>query len=277
MTDFYAVIGNPIAHSKSPIIHHAFAELTRQDIQYERLLAPLDDFAGTVHSLIAQGFKGANVTVPFKLEAFAMANQLTERAQDAGAVNTLIFTPQGIIGDNTDGVGLVRDITQNIGVSFVGKRVLLIGAGGASEGVLHPILAAQPGLLVITNRTLDKALNMVKRVEARDEMLFVSVNAYAFDDLQGQQFDIVINATSAGLSDSQLPLPSGVFAPNALAYDMMYGRVTPFMAFAHQHGASVFDGLGMLIEQAAEAFSVWRGVRPPTAPVIEMFKQQAKA
>ncbi len=277
MTDFYAVIGNPIAHSKSPIIHHAFAELTRQDIQYERVLAPLDDFAGTVHSLIAQGFKGANVTVPFKLEAFAMANQLTERAQDAGAVNTLIFTPQGIIGDNTDGVGLVRDITQNIGVSFVGKRVLLIGAGGASEGVLHPILAAQPGLLVITNRTLDKALNMVKRVEARDEMLFVSVNAYAFDDLQGQQFDIVINATSAGLSDSQLPLPSGVFAPNALAYDMMYGRVTPFMAFAHQHGASVFDGLGMLIEQAAEAFSVWRGVRPPTAPVIEMFKQQAKA
>lgn len=277
MTDFYAVIGNPIAHSKSPIIHHAFAELARQDIQYERVLAPLDDFAGTVYGLIAQGFKGANVTVPFKLEAYAMANQLTERAQDAGAVNTLIFTPQGIVGDNTDGVGLVRDITQNIGVSFAGKRVLLIGAGGASEGVLHPILAAQPELLVITNRTLDKALNMVKRVEARDEMLFVSVNAYAFDDLQGQQFDIVINATSAGLSDSQLPLPNGVFAPNALAYDMMYGRITPFMAFAHQHGASVFDGLGMLIEQAAEAFFVWRGVRPPTAPVIEMFKQQAKA
>jgi len=277
MTDFYAVIGNPIEHSKSPVIHHAFAQLTHQDIQYERVLAPLDGFAHTVHGLIAQGFKGANVTVPFKLEAFAMANRLTERAQDAGAVNTLIFDAQGIIGDNTDGIGLVRDITKNIGVSFSGKRVLLIGAGGASEGVLHPILAAQPELLIITNRTLDKALNMVKRVEARGELLYVSVSAYAFDDLHGQQFDIVINATSAGLSDSQLPLPSGIFASNALAYDMMYGRITPFMTFAKQQGAIVFDGLGMLIEQAAEAFFVWRGVHPPTAPVIEMFKKQAKA
>lgn len=276
MTDFYAVIGNPIAHSKSPVIHHAFAELTHQDIQYERVLAPLDDFAGTVQALIAKGFKGANVTVPFKLEAFAMANHLTERAQDAGAVNTLAFTAQGIVGDNTDGVGLVRDITENIGVSLKAKRVLLIGAGGASEGVLHPILAAQPEMLIITNRTLDKALNMVKRVEARDKMLYVSVNAYAFDDLAGQQFDVVINATSAGLTDSQLPLPVGIFAPNALAYDMMYGRVTPFMAFAHQSGANVFDGLGMLIEQAAEAFYLWRGVRPPTEPVIELFKQQMK-
>jgi len=259
------------------VIHHAFAQLTHQDIQYERVLAPLDGFAETVHGLISHGFKGANVTVPFKLEAFAMANRLTERAQDAGAVNTLIFDAEGIIGDNTDGVGLVRDITHNIGVSFAGKRVLLIGAGGASEGVLHPILAEQPALLIITNRTLDKALNMVKRVEARDEMVLVSINAYAFDDLHGQQFDIVINATSAGLTDSHLPLPSGIFAPNALAYDMMYGRITPFMAFALQHGATVFGGLGMLIEQAAEAFSVWRRIRPPTAPVIEMFKQQAKA
>ena len=277
MTDFYAVIGNPIEHSKSPVIHHAFAQLTHQDIQYERVLAPLDDFAHTVHGLIAQGFKGANVTVPFKLEAFAMANRLTERAQDAGAVNTLIFDAQGIIGDNTDGIGLVRDITKNIGVSFSGKRVLLIGAGGASEGVLHPILAAQPELLIITNRTLDKALNMVKRVEARGELLYVSVSAYAFDDLHGQQFDIVINATSAGLSDSQLPLPSGIFASNALAYDMMYGRITPFMTFAKQQGAIVFDGLGMLIEQAAEALCLWRVVHPPTQPEIEMFKQQAKA
>ena len=276
MTDFYAVIGNPIEHSKSPVIHHAFAELTHQDIQYERVLAPLDNFAGTVHALIAQGFKGANVTVPFKLEAFALAQRLTERAQDAGAVNTLIFTQEGIIGDNTDGVGLVRDITENLGVSIKGKRVLLIGAGGASEGVLHPLLAAQPELLIITNRTLDKALNMVKRVEARDEMLYVSVNAHAFDDLAGQQFDIVINATSAGLTDSQLPLPEDIFASGALAYDMMYGRVTPFMAFAHQHGALVVDGLGMLIEQAAEAFYLWRGVRPDTAPVIEMFKHQQK-
>ena len=277
MTDFYAVIGNPIEHSKSPVIHHAFAQLTHQDIQYERVLAPLDEFAETVYGLISNGFKGANVTVPFKLEAFAMASRLTERAQDAGAVNTLIFDSDGLIGDNTDGVGLVRDITQNIGVSFAGKRVLLIGAGGASEGVLHPILAEQPALLIITNRTLDKALNMVKRAEARDDMVFVSINTYAFDDLEGQQFDIVINATSAGLSDSHLPLPNSIFAPNALAYDMMYGRITSFMAFALQQGAVVFGGLGMLIEQAAEAFSVWRGIRPPTAPVIEMFKQQAKA
>lgn len=274
MTDFYAVIGNPIAHSKSPIIHHAFAELTRQDIQYEPIMAPLDGFAETVARLIGQGFKGANVTVPFKLEAFELAHQLTERAQDAGAVNTLIFTPEGIIlGDNTDGVGLVRDITENIGATLKGKRILLIGAGGASEGVLHPILAAQPAMLIITNRTLDKALNMVKRVEARDEMVYVSVQAYAFDELRDQQFDIVINATSAGLTDSQLPLPSTIFAPNALAYDMMYGRITPFMTFAHAHGAKVFDGLGMLIEQAAEAFYVWRGVRPDTLPVIEMFKR----
>jgi shikimate dehydrogenase len=277
MTDFYAVIGNPIEHSKSPVIHHAFAQLTHQDIQYERVLAPLDGFAETVHGLIGHGFKGANVTVPFKLEAFAMANRLTSRAQDAGAVNTLIFDAEGIIGDNTDGVGLVRDITHNIGVSFAGKRVLLIGAGGASEGVLHPILAEHPALLIITNRTMDKALNMVKRIETNDEMLFVSVQAYAFDDLHGQHFDIVINATSAGLSDSHLPLPAGIFAPNALAYDMMYGRITPFMAFALQQGAVVFGGLGMLIEQAAEAFTVWRGIRPQTAPVIEMFIQQAKA
>lgn len=277
MTDFYAVIGNPIAHSKSPVIHHAFAELTHQDIQYDRILAPLDGFAETLRGLISHGFKGANVTVPFKLEAFKMANRLTERAQDAGAVNTLIFDNEGIIGDNTDGVGLVRDITHNIGISFTGKRVLLIGAGGASEGVLHPILATHPALLIITNRTLDKALNMVKRVEARGEMVFVSVNAYAFDDLAGQEFDIVINATSAGLSDSQLPLPDSIFAPNALAYDMMYGRMTPFMAFALQHGAIVFDGLGMLIEQAAEAFAVWRGIRPPTGPVIDMFKQKARS
>lgn len=277
MTDFYAVIGNPIEHSKSPVIHHAFAQLTHQDIQYERVLAPLDGFAETVHGLIGHGFKGANVTVPFKLEAFAMANRLTSRAQDAGAVNTLIFDAEGIIGDNTDGVGLVRDITHNIGVSFAGKRVLLIGAGGASEGVLHPILAEHPALLIITNRTIDKALNMVKRIETNDEMLFVSVQAYAFDDLHGQHFDIVINATSAGLSDSHLPLPAGIFAPNALAYDMMYGRITPFMAFALQQGAVVFGGLGMLIEQAAEAFTVWRGIRPQTAPVIEMFIQQAKA
>jgi len=272
MTDRYAVIGNPIAHSKSPLIHTAFAAQTGQDIQYDRVLAPLDGFAATVASLRENGFRGANVTVPFKLEAFNLANRLTERASDAGAVNTLLFSDQGIVGDNTDGVGLVRDIRNNLGVAVAGKRVLLIGAGGAAEGVLHPLLEQQPALLIIANRTLDRALSMVKKVEEQGDFRFVSVNAYAFEDLQGQAFDIVINATSAGLSDSRLPLPDDIFAPGALAYDMMYGRDTPFMQFARAHGARVADGLGMLVEQAAESFFLWRGIRPLTAPVIASFR-----
>lgn len=273
MTDRYAVIGNPIEHSKSPLIHQAFAEQTAQDIDYCRVLAPLDAFPETVQTLLDSGFKGANVTVPFKLEAFNLANQLTERAHDAGAANTLIFTSDDIIGDNTDGIGLVRDIQQNLNLGFRAKRVLLIGAGGAAEGVLHPILEQQPQLLVIANRTLDKALSMVKKVEEQGDFRLVSVNAHAFEDLHGQAFDIVINATSTGLSDSQLPLPSDVFAVGALAYDMMYGRETPFMAFARSHGAAhVADGLGMLVEQAAESFYLWRKLRPQTAPVIAQFR-----
>lgn len=273
MTDRYAVIGNPIKHSKSPLIHHAFAEQTAQDIDYSRVMAPLDGFRETVHAMLDAGFKGANVTVPFKLEAFNLANRLTERAMDAGAVNTLSFTEQEIVGDNTDGVGLVRDIQQNMHLGFQEKRVLLIGAGGAAEGVLHPILEQQPQLLVITNRTLDKALSMVKKVEEQGDFRLVSVNAHAFDDLYGQSFDIVINATSTGLSDSQLPLPHDVFAEGALAYDMMYGHETPFMAFARRHGAAhIADGLGMLVEQAAESFYLWRHVRPQTALVIAQLR-----
>lgn len=267
--DQYAVIGNPIEHSKSPIIHQAFAEATQQHLTYHRQLAPLDGFKDTVMTLQAQGYKGANVTVPFKFEAYQMAHQLTERAHDAGAVNTLIFTEQGIVGDNTDGAGLVRDIEQNLQVRIEGKRVLLIGAGGAAEGVLHPILAQSPALLVISNRSLDKALSMVKKVEEQGEYRFVSVNAYAFEDLAGQQFDIVVNATSTGLTDSVLPIPQTIFATDALAYDMMYGRDTPFMRLAQQAGARVSDGLGMLIEQAAEAFYVWRGIRPDTQHIMQ--------
>ncbi len=269
MADKYAVIGNPVEHSKSPLIHQAFALQTGQDIEYSRALAPLDWFAETVHAMRKAGFKGANVTVPFKLEAFNLANQLAERASDAGAVNTLIFDNQGIVGDNTDGVGLVRDIEQNLGISLEQKKVLLIGAGGAAEGVLHPVLERHPQLLVIANRSLDKALKMVKKVEDQGEYRYVSVNAYAFDELEGQQFDIVINATSTGLNDIQLPLPHDIFAQGALAYDMMYGRETSFMAFARSHGAEkVSDGLGMLVEQAAESFFLWRQVRPQTAPVL---------
>jgi shikimate dehydrogenase len=267
--DHYAVIGNPIAHSKSPMIHEAFARNTGQQLEYGRVLAPLDAFADTVEAMRMNGFKGANVTVPFKLEAFQLANKLTERAHDAGAVNTLIFSDEGITGDNTDGAGIVRDIEQNLQIPIAGKRVLLIGAGGAAEGVLHPILACSPALLVITNRTLDKALSMVKKVEEQGEYRFISVNAYAFDDLHGQEFDIVINATSTGLTDTLLPLPASIFSSQALAYDMMYGRETPFMAFARQQNAQVADGLGMLVEQAAEAFYVWRGVRPETESVMQ--------
>lgn len=272
--DRYAVVGNPIEHSKSPLIHHAFALQTGQDIEYSRVLAPLDGFVLTVQSMREAGFKGANVTVPFKLEAFRLANQLTERAHDAGAVNTLLFNDEGIVGDNTDGVGLVRDIEQNLGISFEQKKVLLIGAGGAAEGVLHPVLEQHPQLLVIANRSLDKALKMVKKVEDQGEYRYVSVNAYAFDDLEGQNFDIVINATSTGLGDAQLPLPHDIFAADALAYDMMYGRETPFMVFAREHGAAkVSDGLGMLIEQAAESFYLWRQVRPQTATVLSMLRK----
>lgn len=283
MTDRYAVIGNPIAHSKSPLIHQAFAVQTGQDIEYSRVLAPLDGFVETVQAMREAGFRGANVTVPFKLEAFLMlqnqtlafnlADQLTERAHDAGAVNTLILSGEGIAGDNTDGVGLVRDIQQNLGLSIQAKRVLLIGAGGAAEGVLHPVLEQQPQLLVIANRSMDKALSMVKKVEEQGDFRFVSVNAHAFDDLHGQSFDIVINATSTGLSDTQLPLPPDIFAQGALAYDMMYGRETPFMTFARSHGAArVADGLGMLVEQAAESFYLWRQIRPNTLPVIAQLR-----
>jgi len=275
MSDRYAVIGNPVAHSQSPAIHQAFASQTGQDIDYVRVLAPLGGFADTVRTLIADGYQGANVTVPFKFDAYTLADRLTERAMDAGAVNTLVFGRDGIVGDNTDGIGLVRDVQNNMGVALQGKRVLLIGAGGAAEGVLHPMLEQQPTLLVIANRNLDKALSMVKKVEEQGDFRYVSVNAQAFDDLQGQSFDVVINATSAGLSDAKLPLPSDVFAHGALAYDMMYGHETPFMAFAREHGAAlVADGLGMLVEQAAEAFYLWRNVYPMTAPVIAKLKSR---
>ncbi len=268
----YAVIGNPIAHSKSPIIHAAFAAQTGQSIEYGRVLAPLDAFAHTVNTLMIQGFGGANVTLPFKLEAFNLANHLTERASDAGAVNTLIFADDQMIGDNTDGIGLVRDIELNLNTSFTNQRVLLIGAGGAAEGVLHPILNRSPALLVITNRSVDKAINMVQKVQTQEDYQLVSVSAHAFDDLQNQQFDIVINATSTGLTDTQLPLPKTVFAHGALAYDMMYGLETPFMQLARVQGMNVADGLGMLVEQAAEAFYVWRGVRPKTEQIMKMVR-----
>ncbi len=268
MTDRYAVFGNPISHSKSPLIHAAFAQQTGQDIAYEALLAPVDGFAAAVDAFRAAGARGANVTVPFKLEAFKYATELTERARLAEAVNTLKFDGDKVLGDNTDGAGLVRDITVNLGLAIRGRRVLLMGAGGAARGVILPLLREAPSRLFIANRTADRALALAAQFAAHGP-----VQGGGYDALKEQAFDLVINATSSGLSDELPPLPENVFAPGALAYDMMYGKETPFMAFARAQGARVADGLGMLVEQAAEAFQLWRGVRPDTAPVIALLRK----
>ncbi|MDD4964292.1 MAG: shikimate dehydrogenase [Gallionella sp.] len=261
MTDRYAVIGNPIAHSKSPLIHHLFAQQTGEDLQYSALLSPLDAFVQTVQTFREKGGKGMNVTVPFKFEAFALATKLTARAQAAGAVNTLSFQADGeILGDNTDGAGLVRDITVHLGLDLQNKRVLLLGAGGAAYGVVLPLLLAGAQLTVV-NRTLEKAQQLAAAF-ASD-----AISVASYEDLVNQAFDCVINATSSGLSDQRPPVPATVFSTQTLAYEMMYGRETPFMAFARQHGAQVADGLGMLVEQAAESFFLWRGTRPETTAV----------
>ena len=273
MADRYAVIGNPVEHSKSPAIHQAFALQTGQDIEYDRVLAPLKGFAETLAGLRASGYRGANVTVPFKFEACRAAQRLSERAQAAGAVNTLLLNGDEIVGDNTDGIGLVRDIEHNLGHDLAGKRVLLVGAGGAAEGVLLPLLERRPMQLTIVNRSVDKASAMVERVADSAAAQDVELEAAAFDTLTARQFDTIINATSAGLSHAALPLPPTIFGRDALAYDMMYGRETPFMRFARDHGAAtVTDGLGMLVEQAAAAFHLWRGIYPQTAPVIAQLR-----
>lgn len=272
--DRYAVIGNPIAHSKSPEIHARFAAQTGENLSYERLLAPLDGFAETVRAFIENGGRGLNVTVPFKLEAYEMTTGLTNRARIAGAVNTLLLGGAEIIGDNTDGVGLVADIVQNVGMSLSGKRLLLLGAGGAARGVLQPLIDENPSELVIANRTLGKAHELTEIFSARTS---VPISACAFSALQGK-FDIVINATSAGLADEMPDVPASIFGSGTLAYDMVYGKQpTRFLLFAAQHGATVRDGLGMLVEQAAESFFVWRGIRPATAPVLAALRDSLTA
>ena len=265
MSDLYCVFGNPIAHSKSPAIHAAFAAETGQDMTYEARLAAVDGFNQAISEFVAAGGKGANVTVPFKEDAFRLATRLSERAARAGAVNTLAFNGAEIFGDNTDGAGLVRDITLNLGFSLAGKRILLLGAGGASRGVIAPLLAECPASLFIANRSAGKAEAL-----AASFADVAAVNAGNFAKTEGMSFDLVINATSASLSGESLPLPPGIFAEGSLAYDMMYGKgETPFLALAReQAAASLADGLGMLVEQAAEAFFVWRDVRPATARVL---------
>ena len=269
MTDRYAVIGNPIAHSKSPALHAAFARQCGQDIRYEAILGPLDGFRAAVEAFRQAGGRGMNVTVPFKVEALALADTLTERARLAQAVNTLRFDADGFFGDNTDGIGLVNDIQQRLGFAIGGKRVLILGAGGAARGSVLPLAEAGPARLVIVNRTQARA-------EALREQFagVAAVDVEPCDGLAGQRFDLVINATSAGLHGESLPLPAGIFAPGALAYDMVYGNTeTPFMLAARALGASrVSDGLGMLVGQAAESFFLWRGVRPDTAPVLQMLQ-----
>ncbi len=270
MTDLYAVVGNPVAHSKSPRIHAEFARQTGQDLAYEAILAPLDGFARAVEAFRARGGRGMNVTVPFKLEAYRYCGEHTPRAERAGAVNTLRFEPGRVLGDNTDGVGLTRDIEANLGVGLQGARVLLLGAGGAARGALLPVLERGPAQLVIANRTPERAAELRALFPE-----FASLEGGGYETLGRRQFDVVINATSASLTNALPPIPPQAFAPGALAYDMMYGRAsTPFLAFARAHGAGrCADGLGMLVEQAAESFFVWRGVRPDTAPVIEMLRR----
>lgn len=267
MSDLYAVFGNPISHSKSPAIHAAFAAATGEDVVYQARLAPIDGFAGSLAEFVAAGGKGANVTVPFKEEAFRLCSRLSERAARAGAVNTLDFRDGGIFGDNTDGAGLVRDITHNLGFALAGKRILLLGAGGAARGVIAPLLGEQPASLQIANRSADKAQALAAGFA---NLLRGGVAGGSFGDLAGQEFDLLINATSASLSGAALPLPAGLFAAGSLAYDMMYGKgETPFLQQARTQGAGhLADGLGMLVEQAAEAFFVWRGRRPQTAALL---------
>lgn len=265
--DQYVVIGNPIAHSKSPAIHARFAAQTGQRMQYQRLLAPIDGFAASVYAFMQAGGKGANVTVPFKLEAFALATQLTARAQAAGAVNTLKFDGEHILGDNTDGIGLVADIVCNAHVALRNKRILLLGAGGAARGVLLPILSEQPGELVIANRTLSKAQQLVALAQAHGAGNAL-LSAAEWPQLSGK-FDLIINATSASLANEVPPISPALFSSATLAYDMMYGaQVTAFLRFSEAQGAQLRDGLGMLVEQAAETFYLWRGVRPDTSSVL---------
>lgn len=267
MTDRYAVVGNPVAHSKSPAIHAEFARQTRQDIAYTRLLAPLDGFARTAETFRAGGGKGLNVTLPFKGDAFRFATERTARALSAEAVNTLSFDGERIRGDNTDGAGLVRDIVGNLAFDLAGKRVLLIGAGGAASGVIQALLDAGIAGLVLANRTAARARDLAQRFGG-------PVEPRGLDALDGMRFDVVVNATSASIAGETPPLAPGVCAPGSLAYDMMYGKgETPFLAAARAAGAArCADGLGMLVEQAAESFAVWRGVRPETLPVLAMLR-----
>ncbi|MFM9970569.1 MAG: shikimate dehydrogenase [Burkholderiales bacterium] len=284
MRDRYAVIGNPVAHSRSPEIHAAFAAQTGEDLDYQRLLVPREEFAASVAAFRDAGGCGANVTVPFKEEACGVATVLSARARQAGAVNTLRFGPKGIYGDNTDGLGLTRDLIDNLNVVLTGKRILLLGAGGAARGALGPLLEQNPTVLVVANRSEKRAEELVAQFAnianagangSGVNRSGVNLAASSFVSLVGRQFDLVINATAASLAGEAIVLPDGIYATGAIAYDMMYGKNdTPFLAAARAKGAHVADGLGMLVEQAAESFFLWRGVRPETRSVLEGLRRR---
>ncbi|TFZ05299.1 shikimate dehydrogenase [Ramlibacter henchirensis] len=266
--DRYCVVGHPVEHSRSPWIHARFAQLTGEPVQYGKLPAPRDGFAATVRRFRDEGGRGCNVTVPFKFEAASLADTRSERARLAGACNTLRFDPDGVFGDNTDGAGLVRDIQAQAGVDLARRDVLLVGAGGAAAGVLGPLLHTGPARVVIANRTVDKARALADSHAALARSASVQLSATGLDAAPGA-FHIVVNATASSLAGGAVPVPGSVLRPGALAYDMMYGPAAEgFLAWAREHGAVPRDGLGMLVEQAAEAFLVWRGVRPDTAPVL---------
>lgn len=265
MTDQYALFGNPLGHSKSPLIHGTFARETGQDMSYELIEAPLDGFATALADFRARGGRGMNVTMPFKLEAFALATDLSQRARLAGAANALKVEGERLLAENFDGVGLVNDIQRNVGFPFSGKSVLLLGAGGAARGAMLPILEQRPLMLTVANRTIAKAVALGEQFHSMGP---VEVGGYR--DIGSRTYDIVINATSASMRGELPPVAATAFTPGCLAYELVYGRgLTPFLRIARQAGAGhLADGVGMLVEQAAEAFAWWRGVRPTTAPVI---------
>jgi shikimate dehydrogenase len=269
--DQYAVVGNPISHSKSPQIHSLFAAQTGQHLQYRAILVEPGGFVATADAFRTLGGKGLNVTVPFKQDAWIYAELLTARAERAGAVNTLMFKDNGeVLGENTDGPGLIRDLCGNHGGNLKDKRILLLGAGGAARGVLQALLDEQPAGLIIANRTVEKAIELALLFDDLGQVCGVG-----FPDLQECSFDLIINATAAGLNDTVPPLPEGVLAEGAWCYDLMYGDTpTAFVRWAQVHGAAcALDGLGMLVEQAAESFYLWRGVRPATMAVIRALRE----
>jgi shikimate dehydrogenase len=277
--DRYAVMGHPVSHSRSPQIHALFAKATGQAMTYERIGPEPDQFEAAVARFRAEGGKGLNITLPFKERAFALADSRTDRAKAAGAANTLDFRNGQIFADNTDGVGLVRDLVQNQHIPLHQRNILLLGAGGAARGVVQPLLAESPARLVIANRTVARAIAILAELKASGAMggdLLDRAEACALNAIPGTHFEVVINATSSSLTGAVPEVPHSVFGPQTLAYDMMYGKgLTPFLTLAKAQGASFLaDGLGMLVEQAAESFYLWRHVFPPTAPVLQQLRTE---